>query len=109
MHEAGLARAAVAALADAAGGRPVRAVTLAAGAGVDLDAAAAAWQAAAAGTCLEHCEVRWQQAPDRLRCFSCGHEYDGGPLEPCPSCGRSGLVITRAPELAAVDWATWAT
>jgi Zn finger protein HypA/HybF involved in hydrogenase expression len=106
MHETSLARAAVAALADAAAGRPVRAVTLAVGTGVDLASAATAWQAAAAGTCLETCQVRWERASDRLRCFSCGHEYDGEPLDQCPSCGGSGIIITRAPELAAVDWIT---
>ena len=104
MHEPGLVRAAVAALVDAADGRPVRTLTLAVGTGVDLASAATAWQAAAAGTCLERCQVRWQRSPDRLRCFTCAHEYDGEPLEKCPSCGNSGIVITRAPELTVVDW-----
>ncbi len=106
MHETGLVQAAVAALADAAAGRPVQTVTLAAGTGVDLAAAAAAWQAAAAGTCLEGCQVQWQRAPDRLRCFTCSHCYDGEPLDLRPSCGSSGIVITPAPELTAVDWTT---
>jgi len=99
-------RAAVAALVDAAAGRPVRTLTLAVGTGVDLASAATAWQAEAAGTCMEHCHVRWQRSPDRLRCFSCAHEYDGESLEKCPLCGSSGIVITRAPELTAVDWTT---
>jgi hydrogenase nickel incorporation protein HypA/HybF len=106
MHETGLARAAVAALSSATAGRPARTITLAAGSGVDLASAAAAWQAAAAGTCLEGCHVEWQRAPDRLRCFACGHEYEGEPLDPCPSCGGNGIVIEPAPELAAVDWTT---
>jgi hydrogenase nickel incorporation protein HypA/HybF len=106
VHEPGLVQAAVAALADAAACRPVRAITLEVGAGVDLSSAAMAWHAAAAGTCLEHCQVRWQRAPDRFRCFACAHEYDGEPLERCPSCGGNGIVITRAPELTAVDWTT---
>ena len=97
MHELGLVRAAVAAVADAAGGRPVRTITLAAGTGVDLAAAAAAWQDAAAGTCLQGCQVHWQQAPDLLRCFTCSHEYDGQPLDLCPSCSSSGIVIKHAP------------
>jgi len=106
MHEPGLVRAAVAALADATAGRLVRAVTLEVGAGVDLASAAAAWQAAAAGTSLEGCHVHWQRASDRLRCFTCSYSYDGEPLDLCPSCGSSGIVITRAPELTAVDWTT---
>lgn len=106
MHEPGLMRAAVAALTDAAAGRPVRTLTLAVGGGVDLASAAMAWETAAAGTCLERCRVRWQRASDRLRCFTCTREYDGEPLDLCPSCGSSGIVITRAPELTAVDWTT---
>lgn len=104
MHEPGLVRAAVATLADATGGRPMRSVTLAVGTGVDLASAATAWEAAAAGTCLEGCHVHWQRALDRLRCFTCGREYDGTPLDVCPSCGSSGIVIAHAPELAAIDW-----
>ena len=104
MHEAGLVRAAVAALADATAGQPVRTVVLAVGSGVDIDAAASAWQAAAAGTRLAGTAVEWRRATDRLRCFTCGCEYDGRPLEMCPSCGGTGIVVTRAPELAAVDW-----
>jgi len=82
----------------------MRTVVLAVGAGVDVDSAAAAWQAAAAGTSLAATRVEWQRAPDRLRCFACGLEYDGEPLDLCPSCEGTGIVITPAPELAAVDW-----
>ncbi len=106
MHEAGLVRAAVAALADAAAGRPMRTVVLAVGSGMDVDSATAAWQAAAAGTCLEGTRVEWRRASDRLRCFTCGCEYDGEPLNPCPFCDSNGIVITRAAELTAVDWTT---
>ena len=106
MHETGLIRAAVAALAEAAGGQPVHTVTLATGSGIDLASATAAWQAAATGTPLEGCHVEWQRAPDRLRCFTCGSEDDGAPLDPCPGCGGNGIVIKPAPELAAVDWTT---
>ncbi len=106
MHESGLMRAAVAALAEATAGRPVRTLTLAVGAGVDLPSAAMAWEAAAGGTCLERCHVQWQRAPDRIRCFTCTQEYDGEPLAECPSCGSSGIVITSAPELTAIDWTT---
>ncbi|WP_239334279.1 hydrogenase/urease maturation nickel metallochaperone HypA [Frankia sp. CiP3] len=104
MHEAGLARAAVAALVDASAGARVRTVVLAIGTGVDIDAAAAAWHGAATGTCLEASHVEWRNAADRLRCFACGCEYDGGRLDPCPSCGGNGIVIAAADELAVVDW-----
>ena len=104
MHEAGLVRAAVAALVDAAAGRQLNSVVFAVGTGVDLDSAAAAWQTSAAGTCLEATRVEWRRAADRLRCFACGLEYDGEPLDFCPSCGNTGIVVTRAPELTAIDW-----
>lgn len=106
MHEAGLLRGAVAALVEAGAGRPVRTVVLAIGPGVDLDAAVAAWQSATAGTGLAGSRVDWQRAADRLRCFDCGHEYDGRPLDPCPACGADGLVVAPADELAVVDWTT---
>jgi hydrogenase nickel incorporation protein HypA/HybF len=106
MHEAGLVRAAVAALAGATADQPVRTVVLAVGSGVNIAAATAAWQAAAAGTRLAGAMVQWRRAPDLLRCFTCGREYDGEPLAPCPSCGGNAIVVTRAPELAAVDWTT---
>jgi len=106
MHEAGLVRAAVATLDGAAAGRQVRTVVLAIGPGVDLDATAAAWRAAVTGTRLDGAQVEWRRAFDRLRCFTCGREYDGGPLELCPSCHHTGIVVAPAPELAALDWTT---
>ncbi|MCK9930277.1 hydrogenase maturation nickel metallochaperone HypA [Frankia sp. Mgl5] len=106
MHEAGLARSAVSAIAEASEGTPVRTVVLAAAAGVDIASATAAWQSAAAGTCLENTHLSWEHAADRLRCFACGHEYDGARLDPCPSCGGNGLVVTAADELAVVSWTT---
>ena len=108
MHEMGLLRAAVAALVEASAGRPVRTVLLAIGPGVDPDSAAAAWHAAVSGTCLDNSHVEWQRAAERLRCFICGREYDGGDhLDPCPSCGGNGIVVAPADELAIVDWTTW--
>lgn len=107
MHEAGLLAAAVSALAEATGGRPVRTVVLAIGPGVDPGSAAAAWHTAARGTCLHGSEVEWRRAEDGLRCFACGRDYHGaGPLQPCPSCGGNGIVVEPADELAIVDWAT---
>ncbi|WP_131747357.1 hydrogenase/urease maturation nickel metallochaperone HypA [Frankia sp. Cppng1_Ct_nod] len=106
MHEAGLARAAVAALVDATAGEFVRTVVLAVGTGVDVDSAAAAWHGAAGGTCLEACVVEWRRVSDRLRCFACGREYDGERLDLCPACGGNGIVIRAADELAVVDWTT---
>ncbi|EFC80544.1 hydrogenase expression/synthesis HypA [Frankia sp. CcI49] len=104
MHEAGLARAAVTAIIEASEGAPVRTVVLAAATGVDIASATAAWQAAAAGTSLETTDLCWQRAADRLRCFACGHEYDGARLDPCTACGGNGLVVAPADELAVISW-----
>ncbi|MFI7545189.1 hydrogenase/urease maturation nickel metallochaperone HypA [Actinoplanes sp. NPDC049599] len=106
MHETGLLRTAVAALVEASAGRPVRTVVLAIGPGVDPDTAAAAWQTAATGTCLAGSRVDWQRATDRLRCFTCGDEYSGEPLDPCRACGGNGIVVAPADELAVIDWTT---
>ena len=104
MHEAGLVQAAVAALIDVTGGRRVRAVVLAVSADVDIDSAAAAWQAAAAGTCLEAASVTWRREHDTLRCFTCGREYEGDALTRCTSCGGTGIVVTRPAEIAVDEW-----
>ncbi len=99
-----MVRAAVEALIDVTGGRRVRAVVLAVSADVDVDSAAAAWQAAAAGTCLEGASVTWRREHATLRCFTCGREYDGEALARCPSCGGTGIVVTRPAEIAVDEW-----
>ena len=109
MHEAGLARAAVASLSDAAAGQRVRAVVLVVGAGVDIDSAASAWQLATAGTCLEEASVTWRRGRDSLRCFTCGQRYDGEALDRCPSCDGTGLVVARAAEIAVEGWELWSS
>ncbi|WP_239405276.1 hydrogenase maturation nickel metallochaperone HypA [Frankia sp. Cj3] len=50
--------------------------------------------------------MEWRNAADRLRCFACGCECDGGRLDPCPSCGGNGIVIVPADELTVLDWMT---
>jgi len=104
MHEAGLMRAAVAALAQASDGQRVATITLAVQPGVDLPSADAAWRVAAAGTCLEGATVHWQRALDRLRCFDCGADFDGQEADLCPACGGNGIVIEAAREVTVADW-----
>jgi hydrogenase nickel incorporation protein HypA/HybF len=106
MHETGLLRTAVSALVEASAGQPVRTVLLAIGPGVDPESAAAAWHTAVNGTCLDNSHVEWQRATDRLRCFTCGHEYDGHRLDQCPRCDGNGIVVAPADELAIIDWTT---
>lgn len=105
MHEAGLLGAAVGALSERTD-TPVRSVRLAVASTVHLDAARAAWDAAAAGTVLEGAAVDFTTAQDTLSCLDCGKEYDGDRLTPCPDCGANGLVVHEAHELEIVDWTT---
>jgi Zn finger protein HypA/HybF involved in hydrogenase expression len=103
MHEAGLLSAAVSVLADRSGG-PVREVVLAVAPTVDIEAARAAWEAAAAGTSLAAAQVTFRTSVDTLNCLGCGTDYDGDRLTPCPACGGNGLVVHQAHELEIVDW-----
>ncbi len=103
MHETGLLRAAVSALVAAAEG-PVGRVRLAIGAGVDREAAEAAWRTASAGTPAAAARVEWLAALDRLSCLTCGGSYEGDRLTRCPTCGGDGLVVEPAPEIVIVDW-----
>src|SRR5450759_4299680 len=96
--------AVVSALTTASEGRPVTTVSIALAPSVDPDAAAAAWQAAAAGLPLAGAAVRWLPAQDRLACLDCGREYDGDRLTQCPDCAGNGLVVRAAPELELLDW-----
>lgn len=105
MHEAGLLSAAVSALTERRS-EPVRAVVLAVAPTVDVDAARAAWDAAAAGTVLADAEVSFATAQDTLQCLDCSHEYDGNRLTVCPQCGGNGLVVHEAHELEIVSWAS---
>jgi hydrogenase nickel incorporation protein HypA/HybF len=105
VHEAGLLSAAVAALSERTD-NPVRTVRLAVAPTVHLDAARAAWDAAAAGTVLADAELTFTTAQDTLSCLDCRQEYDGDRLTPCPSCDGNGLVVHPAHELEIVDWTT---
>lgn len=104
MHETGLLHAAVAALADAADGRPIAEVTLAIGPGVDPDAAAHAWSAAVPGTPAAQAAVTWIRAEDGLTCLTCGRDYTGDRLSRCPRCAGNGLVVAPAPEIEILGW-----
>jgi len=88
MHEAGLMRAAVSALAEATDRQRVGAITLAVNAGVDLASADTAWRLAAVGTCVEGATVHWRRALDRLRCFDCSAEFDGTASRRVPRLRR---------------------
>ena len=97
MHESGLLRAAVAALVEATAGPPMRTVVLAVGPGVDVDSAAAAWQAASSRHLpREHprrMAARSRQAPLlRLR-----PEYEGEPLDRARPAAAPASLLPRRP------------
>jgi len=92
------------ALLAIAGNRPVTAVTVALGPSMDPDAARTAWSAAAAGTAAATAAVTWSEAPDTLHCLSCGRDYPGDRLTPCPGCGGDGLVVVEAPAVEITAW-----
>lgn len=103
MHEAGLLNAAVSALAER-NEESVRTVVLAVAPTVDIDAARAAWDAAAAGTVLSGAQVSFTTALDTLSCLDCATQYDGTRLTSCPQCGGNGLVVHEAHEVEIVSW-----
>jgi Zn finger protein HypA/HybF involved in hydrogenase expression len=104
VHERGPVSGAVVALLATAGNRPVTAVTVALGPSMDPDAARTAWSAAAAGTAAATAAVTWSEAPDTLHCLSCGRDYPGDRLTPCPGCGGDGLVVVEAPAVEITAW-----
>ncbi|HLZ37445.1 MAG TPA: hydrogenase/urease maturation nickel metallochaperone HypA [Mycobacteriales bacterium] len=104
VHEWGLVGAAASALTEASGAVPLARVVFEIGPGMDSEVVDAAWTSTVAGSGLAGAEVRWEQVQDALACLSCGSEYRGSALTPCPSCGGSGLVVTAAPEIAIVEW-----
>jgi hydrogenase nickel incorporation protein HypA/HybF len=103
MHEAGLLSAAVSALLER-NEEAVRAVVLAVAPTVDVDAARAAWDAAATGTVLSGAQVSFTTALDTLTCLDCATAYDGNRLTPCPQCGGNGLVVHEAHEVEIIGW-----
>lgn len=127
MHEGGLMAATVAALQEAAlkeaalkeaagrqsvsGARqatpvasPLSRVVLGMGPGVNRAAAEAAWAVAASGTAVARARVDWVRVDDVLVCLDCEHEFTGGRLTRCPSCGGNGLVVGPAAEITVLDW-----
>jgi len=104
MHEVGLAqRMLEIALetAQANGGGLVRGARLLLGqyAGADAETLRFAFDIAARGTPAEGCLLEIVKVPARLACRSCGTEFGGELLEPCPACGHVGATVLQGREL----------
>jgi hydrogenase nickel incorporation protein HypA/HybF len=101
MHELGITRNIVAIVSEAAGGRPVRRVTLEVGklSGVMAGAIAFCFDAVAKGTPLEGATLEICEIEGRGRCSACGTEFAMPAIyTPCP-CGARGSVRLEGEEL----------
>jgi Zn finger protein HypA/HybF involved in hydrogenase expression len=97
--------ACVRAIADAARGRHVATVVLGLGRGVDPARVLAAWTASAEDPALLEASLRFVPNAHALVCLGCRHEYQGGRLARCPSCGGSELAVAPTPPVTVIDWA----
>lgn len=104
MHERGPVGMLVERLIDETRGSDVSDVRILIAPDVIVDVAAQAWSSAVEGTPLESARVAWIEVDPHLRCLTCGDDYRGGRLDPCPSCGGVGLVIES---IATVELDTW--
>ena len=101
MHELGITRNIVSIVSDAAGGRPVRRVSLEIGklSGVMPDAIAFCFDVVAAGTPLAGAELDIHQIEGSGECSVCGAEFAMPTLyTPCP-CGSRSSMRVRGEEL----------
>jgi hydrogenase nickel incorporation protein HypA/HybF len=107
MHELGIARNIVAIVSEHAQGQKVRRVTLEIGAlsGVMADAVRFAFDAVAAGTCLEDATLEIREIKGRGRCRSCGAEFETPTLfTPC-ACGSRQVTRLSGEELKIREYA----
>jgi len=106
MHEQGLIAGVAAEVVERAGGGRVGRVVITVGPEIDPLIVTTAWQSTVIGTTAETADLVVEKALDTMRCFTCGIEYEGAKLDPCPKCGLDGLVIRAAPEIALKSWST---
>jgi hydrogenase nickel incorporation protein HypA/HybF len=101
MHELSISRSIVAAVAEAAGGRQVRRVTLEIGklSGVMSDAIAFCFDVVAKGTPVEGAELEIREIEGRARCTDCGSEFAIATLGASCACGSRRLVRLQGEEL----------
>ncbi len=97
MHELSLSGAIVNTVVKHAEGRPVSAVQMRIGAlrQVVPDTLDFYFGFVAKGTVCEGARLEQELIPARLRCASCGHEWEIDlPVFLCPGCGGSGEVAS---------------
>ena len=96
--------ACVRAIADAARGRQVRAVVLGLGRDVDPARVLAVWLAAVDDPALTDTNLQFVPNTHVLVCLGCRHEYQGGRLARCSSCGGSELAVAPTPPVTVIEW-----
>ena len=58
-----------------------------------------AFEVGSRGTLAEGCKLEIVRVPARLKCRSCGGEYEGEMLDPCPVCQAQGCEVLQGREL----------
>jgi Zn finger protein HypA/HybF involved in hydrogenase expression len=99
MHERGPVSEVVAELGRRHREVPLASAEIIVGPTIDLSVAVAAYEHIVTGTDLSTVAITWTRTLDTLTCFSCGSEYEGEKVDPCPSCGGPGLVVDPAQDV----------
>lgn len=101
MHELGITRNIVSIVEEAAKGRRVRRVTLDIGqlSGVAPDAILFCFDIVAEGTLLDGARLDINRIPGRVRCRSCGADFDTATLYAACACGCRAVDRLQGEEL----------
>jgi hydrogenase nickel incorporation protein HypA/HybF len=101
MHELAITESIVAAVAERMGDTPIRRLKVEIGrlSGVVPDAVRFCFELAAAGTTLEGAALEIDELPGRVRCRSCGVEFDTDDVIAICMCGGVGGEAVRGAEL----------
>lgn len=106
MHEAGMVKSLVQMTLEAAGGRPVRRVVIAAAqcARVEEEAVRFYWRQFAVGTPAADAEVQVRQVPFVNRCPGCGRYFAATEAHAaCPHCGTHPTAALLGPECVLLE------
>jgi hydrogenase nickel incorporation protein HypA/HybF len=101
MHELAITESIVAAVAERMGDAPIRRLKVEIGrlSGVVPDAVRFCFELAAAGTTLEGAVLEIDEPAGRMRCRSCGLEFDTDDVIALCACGGVGGEAVRGAEL----------
>lgn len=106
MHERAAVSETAQRLVEAAGGRPVTAVTLRLSPETDPGVVSDVWRSSTLDTPVANARLTCVIEDHGLACLECGNLYRGDKLTQCPRCGGNGLIIDLSPQVALADWET---